>query len=178
MTILCTVCGYDKTPDASEFCDACGAELPVMNNTVINDLSPETTSIITKDYQDNFQDLAAEKSELSDIGTASLIAKDANAPIGKFSLENYNLIGIFDPDTGPVDLDLEDFTGNETVSRQHAEIYQETGVWKIKDLGSTNGVFIKPVKQKRFNARITSPTILNDGDEIAIAKIRFLFKIT
>ena len=70
---------------------------------------------------------------------------------------------------GPVDIDLESFPGNETISCQHAEIYQEGGVWKIQDLDSTNGVFIKPTGQTRFNAKITQPEIINPGDEIAIA---------
>jgi pSer/pThr/pTyr-binding forkhead associated (FHA) protein len=85
-------------------------------------------------------------------------------------------VGIFDPDTGPVEIDLETFFGGETVSRNHAEIYQELGTWKIKDLGSTNGVFIKPPGQPRFSARITIPTPLNSGDEIAFGKVRFLFQ--
>jgi pSer/pThr/pTyr-binding forkhead associated (FHA) protein len=182
MTILCTVCGYDKTPDASEFCDACGAELAVSIDPVTDGLSLENKPETNPDFgqeisfqsDQNLDNLSLTKSEELLIGR--LIAKQNNAPTPEFSLENYNLIGIFDPDTGPVDLDLEEFMGNETVSRQHAEIYQESGVWKIKDLGSTNGVFIRPLGQKRFSARITSPTIINHGDEIAIAKIQFLFQ--
>jgi hypothetical protein len=113
-------------------------------------------------------------STVSASSTARLISKQTNQ---EFPLEGYATIGIFDPDTGPVDIDLETFAGNETISRQHAEIYQEAGVWKIKDLGSTNGVFIKPAGQNRFNARITMPETINSGDEIAFAKIRFLFQI-
>jgi pSer/pThr/pTyr-binding forkhead associated (FHA) protein len=77
---------------------------------------------------------------------------------------------------GPVDIDLEPFSGGDTVSRNHAEIYQEGGVWKIKDLGSTNGIFIKSAGQTRFAARITVPETLNSGDEIAFGKVRFLFQ--
>jgi hypothetical protein len=108
--------------------------------------------------------------------TARLIAKQANAPVPEFSIDSNALIGIFDPDLGPVDIDLEKFSGGETISRNHAEIYPEGGMWKIKDLGSTNGVFIKPVGQSRFNARITAPTPLNPGDEVAIAKVCFVFQ--
>jgi FHA domain len=108
--------------------------------------------------------------------TARLIAKQANAPVPEFSIDSNALIGIFDPDRGPVDIDLEHFSGGETISRNHAEIYPEGGVWKIKDLGSTNGVFIKPAGQSRFNARITAPTPLNSGDEVAIAKVCFVFQ--
>ena len=98
-------------------------------------------------------------------------------PTSEFLLDGSNaVIGKFDPDMGPVDIDLDGFPGDETISRNHAEIYQEGGAWKIKDLGSTNSVFIKRAGQSKFGARITMPEILNSGDEIAIAKIRFLFQ--
>ena len=188
--INCTVCGYDKNPDGSEFCDACGAELqstvaaPTNNATVDPPMPtsqpldetfvpetpvPEPTPAPTPPSPTPHIPQPTET-------TARLIAKQPNAPIPEFPLENNALIGIFDPDMGPVDIDLEDFVGNETVSRHHAEIYQEAEVWKIKDLGSTNGVFIKPMGQTRFGARITTPESLNPGDEVAIAKIRFVFQ--
>ena len=109
-------------------------------------------------------------------GVAKLTPKQAGAPILEFAIDNGTaVIGIFDPDTGPVDVDLEGFFGHETVSRNHAEIYQDGTDWKIKDLGSTNGVFIRPAGQSRFNSRVTVPTVVKSGDEIAIAKIRLLF---
>ncbi|MBR8831737.1 MAG: hypothetical protein N5P05_002669 [Chroococcopsis gigantea SAG 12.99] len=186
MTILCIVCGYDKNPDTAEFCDACGSELnastvdadmpvyepqpvglsinpaPVSNPTTLQTSTPT----VIQDYS------PAVKST----GSAKLIAKQVNSPIPEFVIQGAALIGIFDNEMGPVDIDLEDFHGKETVSRRHAEIYQESGQWKIKDLGSTNGVFIKPRGQTRFQARIDSPTPLNSGDEIAIAKILFTFQ--
>ena len=195
--ITCTVCGYDKNPNASDFCDACGAELgtteetveeltdnsiidiptphpPPVEDTFVPDVTPSEPEPISP---------ASIPTPISNIPqptitvtTARLIAKQFNAPIPEFPIDGTALIGIFDPDMGPVDVDLEDFVGNETVSRHHAEIYQDAGVWKIKDLGSTNGVFIKPMGQTRFGARITTPESLTPGDELAIAKIRFLFQ--
>ena len=109
--------------------------------------------------------------------TARLISHQAGTPVPEFSLNGSNaIIGRFDPDTGPVEVDLEGFPGEDTISRHHAEIRQEGGQWKIMDLGSTNGVFIKRNGQTRFSARITKPETLNPGDEIAIAKIRFQFQ--
>ena len=163
--ITCAFCGYDKNPDGSEFCDACGAEL--QSTEPVPSPTPQPTPPPPQPTPPIPQPITT---------TARLVAKQPNAPIPEFPIEGSALIGIFDPDMGPVDIDLEDFSGNETVSRNHAEIYQEAGVWKIKDLGSTNGVFIKPMGQTRFGARITTPESLNSGDEIAIAKIRFLFQ--
>lgn len=193
MTITCNVCGYDQNPDGLEFCDACGAELtnttvttpvPIPTSTSESDIfdSPETnptvriTPSIPEPIFPTTSPSIPNTSVLTTTDTAKLIAKTPNAPIPEFLIENYAIIGIFDPDTGPVDVDLDNFLGNETVSRQHGEIYAENQQWKIKDLGSTNGIFIKKVGQNRFNARITTPAILENGDEIAIAKIRFVFE--
>lgn len=207
--INCTVCGYDKNPEGSEFCDACGAELqnavtestdtvtieppiikkpvepPILKRPPKSETVEETVITATPEPETPIPIVSEPTTPPpmphtpQPIGmTAQLIAKQPNAPVSEFPIENNVLIGIFDPDMGPVDIDLEDFAGNETVSRHHAEIYQDAGVWKIKDLGSTNGVFIKPMGQTRFGARITVPESLNSGDEVAIAKIRFLFQLT
>jgi eukaryotic-like serine/threonine-protein kinase len=112
------------------------------------------------------------------IKTARLIAKQSNAPIAEFLFSTKIVIGMSRPDSQPVDIDLSSFLGHETVSSYHAEIYIEDGVWKITDLGSRNGVFIKAVGQNRFSPRITTSTILNPGDEIAISKVCFFFEVT
>jgi len=186
MTVTCSACGYDKNPDGAEFCDACGSELVVLSGATTPPLADQTEPEIpipTPNIPAPKESYPGSESPVpeptySTSATARLVPRQNQPPISEFVLDGSNgLIGIFDPDAGPVDIDLEDFQGSDTVSRQHAEIYQENGAWKIKDLGSTNGVFLKPVGQSRFGARITTPTILNTGDEIAIAKVRFLFKV-
>ena len=169
--ITCTVCGYDQNSDNSEFCNACGSELQaIITPQPKIDISLAPTVILAPTPQPNYPPI------INTFTKAKLISKQTTAPISKFILDNNAIVGIFDPDTGPVEIDLETFFGGETVSRNHAEIYQELGTWKIKDLGSTNGVFIKPLGQTRFSARITIPTPLNSGDEIAFGKVRFLFQ--
>jgi eukaryotic-like serine/threonine-protein kinase len=112
------------------------------------------------------------------IKTVRLIAKQSNAPIAEFLFSTEIVIGMSRPDSQPVDIDLASFIGHETVSSYHAGIYIEDGVWKIADLGSRNGIFIKAIGQNRFSPRITVPTILNPGDEIAISKVCFFFEVT
>jgi hypothetical protein len=165
--ITCPACGYDQNPEDAEFCGTCGSELqtpvaiaPTVIQTEIG-ASPTTEPQTPPSFPTT---------------AAKLISKQTGSPIPEFTLDSNAIVGIFDPDTGPVEIDLEKFFGGETVSRNHAEIYPEAELWKVKDLGSTNGVFIKPVGQTRFGARITTPETLKSGDEIAFGKVRFLFQ--
>ena len=193
MSIICPECAHENPP-ASDFCDVCGSELstasaaprPVPDDTIIIgkpdfeyssnpdpvapfvDPTPEPFVPTTPTYPDPVA--------TSTPATARLIAKKQGVPTPEFDLESSNLVGKFDPDMGPVEVDLEDFPGAETISRQHSEIYREGDQWKIKDLGSTNGVFLKRVGQTRFSARITTPETLNTGDEIAFGKVNFIFQ--
>ncbi|MBV6459092.1 MAG: hypothetical protein HONBIEJF_02232 [Fimbriimonadaceae bacterium] len=81
-------------------------------------------------------------------------------------------IGRFDPTVGPIDVDLGSIPEGSYVSRKHARITLEDGVWRIEDLGSSNGVFLK---RDDFE-RVTSVE-LADGDQIALGNARFLFRI-
>lgn len=196
MTITCPTCGYDKNPPGTEFCEACGSELLVTVDTSSAPTMIQTSAPFIQSHANEVIEIQPPTpqptfpttpnstptpinvpSTSSSASIARLISKQAGSPISKFSLDGSNaIVGRFDPDTGPVDVDLEGFVGEETVSRGHAEIYYETGQWKVKDIGSTNGVFIKRSGQPRFGARITMPETLNSGDEIAFGKIRFLFQ--
>ena len=181
MAVTCPTCGYDKNPLDTEFCEACGSELLAINTaspTIVQTSAPSTQNDANELIE--IQPLTPtpnvpKTSTLASI--ARLVSKQAGSPVSEFSLDSNNVtVGRFDPDTGPVDVDLEGFRGEETVSRGHAEIYYETQQWKVKDTGSTNGVFIKRLSQSHFGARITIPETLNPGDEIAFGKIRFLFQ--
>ena len=208
MSIICPNCNYDKNPPGTEFCEACGSEIgasaaypppqieiptpiPPPNQVSYPDPTP-----IPPPTQVNYPNSIPDPRKTQPIyppaplpinppsnniftSTAKLICKQPGAPFSEFPLDSNNaIVGRFDPDSGPVDIDLERFPGEETISRNHAEIYQENGQWKVKDLGSTNGVFIKRSGQPRFGARITLPESLNSGDEIAFGKLRFLFEIS
>jgi hypothetical protein len=199
--ITCTTCGYDQNPENAEFCNACGSELQTTIITPPNITPPNITPpnitppIITPpnteptlaptiiqptlpqpNYPPNTTTSTTTTSTTTTSTNAKLICKQINARIPEFLIENNAIVGIFDTDVGPVDIDLETFVGGETVSRNHGEIYHELGTWKVKDLGSTNGIFIKSQGQTRFSSRITIPTPLNSGDEIAFGKVIFLFK--
>src|SRR5436190_16548170 len=55
-----------------------------------------------------------------------------------------------------------------SVSRQHAQIFQESGTWMVEDMKSTNGVF---VNESKINAKTT----LKNGDVVRVGDIPFKF---
>jgi hypothetical protein len=88
------------------------------------------------------------------------------------------VVGRFDPETGPVDIDLSQAPEAAQISRHHAEIYRESdGRWHVKDLGSTNGVFVKSSGSSTFGPRLTAPQALASGDEVAFGNARFIFRL-
>jgi hypothetical protein len=72
------------------------------------------------------------------------------------------VVGRFDASTGPVE-------------RRHAELFFDGG-WKVRDLGSTNGVFIKRATEDAYSPRLVEPTEVKDGDELAFGNVILVFK--
>ena len=194
--ITCAACGHDQNPPNSEFCVVCGSELQTATQAM-NDLdrirqellkpipepfiptptpAPLSPTLIQPQTPPIPAPIPTPFPQTFPSAIAKLIPKQSGSPVAEFTLDGNAIVGVFDPDMGPVDIDLEAFMGGETVSRNHGEIYQSNGTWFIKDLGSTNGIFIKPVGQTRFGARITTPETLNPGDEIAFGKVRLVFQ--
>jgi pSer/pThr/pTyr-binding forkhead associated (FHA) protein len=186
MSVICPACKYDENPEGQEFCEACGAELPTTTSSPTIDPYPplpdDPIVVPTPTPNEPIPKIDIEipkPSPGTSIPSAKLIAINTNAPVQEFSLNRAIItIGKFDPDTGPVDINLDKFPDSDTISRKHAAIYREQDAWKIKDLGSTNGIFIRRTHQTDFSARITLPEIINHGDEIAIAQIFFRFETT
>ena len=85
-------------------------------------------------------------------------------------------VGRFDPSTGPVDIDLSGMPGESHVSRRHGEMYLENGKWMVRDLGSTNGIYVKHPGDASFGPRLQSPQELSNGDEIAFGNVMFVYQ--
>jgi pSer/pThr/pTyr-binding forkhead associated (FHA) protein len=81
------------------------------------------------------------------------------------------VIGRFDPSVGPVDVDLGPLPEGAYVSRRHARISWEDGVWRLEDLGSSNGTFILRDDFERIE---DEP--LATGSEIALGNARLVFE--
>jgi len=110
-------------------------------------------------------------------GAARLTLKRSGALTSEvFQVGGRVVIGRFDPETGPVDVDLGSLPESTYVSRQHAEIWQDGAQWRIKDLGSRNGVFVRRQGEGSFR-RAAGEETLGSGDEIALGNARFEFRI-
>lgn len=55
---------------------------------------------------------------------------------------------------------------HETVSRVHAELSRQSGVWVLRDLGSTNGTTVN-------GRRVIGVSVVQDGDQIGFGRMLF-----
>ncbi len=101
---------------------------------------------------------------------AELIYEGEGGP-ARFSFRGEVLIGRTSPESGPVDIDLSGLPNAQYVSRRHARIFFQDGMYWVEDLGSTNGVFVNQ------GPRILKPTPLKPGDRIAFATLTFVFQL-
>lgn len=110
----------------------------------------------------------------SGAGQPTLVVKRNGAETTEvFTVNNPCIIGRFDPTVGPIDIDLGNLPEGVYVSRKHAKITQEDGVWKIHDLGSSNGTFVLADDFEKV-----AIADLTDGAEIALGNARFVFHLS
>lgn len=196
MTITCTVCGT-VNPQDSTFCDGCGVELPAQAPVTAPSTPavPEVpVSVWDAPESMDASPTAAEPATdlhasapvvtplMADVPAGSstparLGIKKYGAPTGEFiPLAGSRLtVGRFDASSGPVDIDVSGISGAEHISRRHAELYQDGGRWFVRDLGSTNGVYLKHAGEASFSPRLQEPAALTDGDELAFGNLMLSF---
>lgn len=56
---------------------------------------------------------------------------------------------------------------HETVSRIHAELSRQGGVWVLRDLGSTNGTTVN-------GRRVIGAAVVKDGDQVGFGRMSFV----
>lgn len=83
------------------------------------------------------------------------------------------VIGRFDPSVGPIDIDLGNIEEGNYVSRKHAKIVEEEGVYKVVDLGSSNGTYV--TRDGEFQK--VDEAEIHSGDEIALGNARLVFYV-
>lgn len=55
---------------------------------------------------------------------------------------------------------------HDTVSRVHAELAQQAGVWVLRDLGSTNGTTVN-------GRRVVGAAVVRDGDHVSFGRMAY-----
>ena len=96
----------------------------------------------------------------------------------KFRFSSGAVVGRFDPDSGPVDVDLAPLPEASYVSRHHAEFRRDggNGQWFVRDVGSSNGTFWRAGGAGAFS-RLSGEQELSAGDEISLGNARFEFGV-
>jgi FHA domain len=194
---VCQVCQH-QNPQGAEYCEECGAALgaasgaapvqPPVTSAPVASTAPAASTASTPALTASTTSATPATSHGSTPPgpTASatglqprLLGKRHGAPTGEEIplLGERLVVGRFDPETGPVDIDLSASPETQHVSRQHGELYREAdGRWFVRDLGSTNGVFVKRSSDASFGQRITEPREIANGDELAFGNARFVFR--
>ena len=118
-------------------------------------------------------DEASEDEAETALGPRLIVVRNGEETDISFEISPPAVIGRFDPSVGPIEVDLGQVEEGSYVSRKHAKITLEDGVYQIEDLGSSNGTFIL---RDDFE-RIQKAEIV-DGDQIALGNARFNFRVT
>jgi hypothetical protein len=152
--------------DGLEYCDACGAKLPVavasasevsVTEPAPVEVSPTAVTLTTSPL----------KAKLTIIRGGTL-GKDFLLQPGD------NLVGRWDPDSGAFpEIDLEIDDPEARISRKHALIRVGEQI-TLEDIGSLNGTFVN--RGRRLEPG--SLAVLNDGDEIIIGKTFFRLSLS
>lgn len=133
--------------------------------------TPEEEAPITPETAADLADADAPVAD--DPSGPRLIVKRSGAETDSvFPVSSGSIIGRFDPAVGPIDVDLGSLPEGVYVSRKHARLdCDENGVWKVVDLGSSNGTFVL-----RDDFERVEEAEISDGDEFALGNARFVFR--
>lgn len=126
---------------------------------------------MTEDLQTEIAPESTDAAETATLTAPRLVVKRSGAETDvTFELHPPAIIGRFDPAVGPIDVDLASLPEGQYVSRKHAKITFEDGVYRVHDLGSSNGTFIL-----RDDFERVEEAELANGTEIALGNARFVF---
>jgi FHA domain/zinc-ribbon domain len=147
--VYCQECGF-QNPEAANYCSRCGALLTK------GEASGEATQTLTAD---EVGDLPHE--EVGGIDGPALVVRAGGGRAG----ETFRPAGARTRIGRSPDCDV--FLDDVTVSRNHAVLIDDDGVFTVEDQGSLNGTF---VNRKRIDS-----ARLENGDEVQIGKYRMTF---
>jgi hypothetical protein len=184
MSIKCSIC-QTESPDSAQYCEGCGIELTAASAASVPPVPPAPVPDETAPQPAPALPPVPEPSQPAPAPAPAPAARAAKLLVKKYGaytgdevplLGTRMVVGRFDASSGPVDVDVTGLPGAEHVSRHHAEIFVENDEWKVRDLGSTNGVFIRRNGESGFSPRLQEPAVLKDGDELALGNVMLLFR--
>ena len=151
---------------------------PPVVTTAEEDQTPADQSTMAATDGDEPVQEAEAAAEQSDPGTAvvqpRLVVKRAGQETDEvFPFATPAIIGRFDPSVGPIDVDLGNIEEANYVSRKHARIFEEDGVFKIADMGSSNGTYV----HRDGDFQKIEESEIESGVEIALGNARLVFYI-
>lgn len=133
----------------------------------------EDLDIASEEVMEDAVESAVDTDETGSGHPTLVVKRNGTETTEVFTVNNPCVIGRFDPSVGPIDIDLGNLPEGVYVSRKHAKITQEDGIWKIHDLGSSNGTFILANDFEKVTI-----ADLVDGTEIALGNARFVFHLS
>ncbi|MGI8493507.1 MAG: FHA domain-containing protein [Acidimicrobiales bacterium] len=152
----CNRCGH-RNPEGSNFCSSCGA--PLERSGAADPSTMTLTLSAVESAGEVEEDVTVHLGDLTE-GDGVLIVKRGPNAGSRFVLATGTTTVGRHPDS---DIFLDDVT----VSRRHAEIDHQPGVFEVRDVGSLNGTYLN-------RERIESGQ-LHHGDEVQIGKFRLVF---
>ncbi|MHB8895759.1 MAG: FHA domain-containing protein [Candidatus Geothermincolia bacterium] len=151
--MFCPACGRNN-PEDSAYCCQCGAYLaPSPEGDTTITLTPVEAEVEPE------ADIAVPDDELT-AGASMLVVKRGPNAGTRFVLTKPVTTAGRHPES---DVFLDDIT----VSRRHAEIRNDSGAFRIVDMGSLNGTYVNKLRVEEAD--------LSSGDEIQIGKFRLIF---
>lgn len=170
----CPTCGSNVS-ERAEVCPDCGMDL---RSALSAPATASATAPASSASSAAPTTTPASTSPAAAVALAKLTLKRGGVLTAEsFQVGECVILGRFDPDSGPVDVDLAPLLEASYISRQHAEIWCDASrQWFIKDLGSRNGTFVRASGESKFQ-RIMGEQTINDKDEIALGNARFEFQI-
>lgn len=186
--MFCTQCGHQISDD-STFCTACGSPVPVLPpdepEIYVPLPRPESAAWVEESAGETvlFEDEGGFADDQWDAGTPIPTILEEPEPItAMLRLE------VDDAETGMCtanfklsegqlfvigrDVRVSDFVPEDPrSSRRHFGIVIGPDGFVLEDLGSSNGTFVNGV-------RISSPTVIRDGDRIEYGRSKAVFRVT
>ena len=149
--MLCARCGHDNQPEA-RFCSSCGASLEAA--------SEENTLTLQAVEAAGTEDELAGYLEGLTPGVGLLVVRHGPNAGSSFRLESEHTNVGRHPDS-------EIFLDDITVSRRHVVLDRTPGGYRLRDVGSLNGMYV-------YHER-ADEAILRHGDEVQIGRYRLSF---